>query len=353
MLPRRMRRLLIYGARIGDLVILTPVMRQLAREGALELLARPWAQPLFAHEAWLSGLHTLAKPNDAPWQDWLRGRPRARLGAQLAARGFDEVLIFRGEGATLRRWLDGWRAALPLREVSFKGADGVTRHRREGCLEVLRQAGVSTDGYDPLPRLTVPENLLAAERARFASLGKNVIAVQAGSSLTHRWLRRRPNLKGLAPAQWAGLIARLISADETDAVVLMGSAPEGREARAIIAEVPPALRKNVHDLTGVIGLKTLPAAMAAAQAVLSVDTGTAHIAAAVGTPLLVLFGPTDPGVFAPSGPGAIEVLLGSAPCQFCHNTGAMARCRANVCLTGLSIDALYGGWTRLRARAAK
>jgi ADP-heptose:LPS heptosyltransferase len=173
--------------------------------------------------------------------------------------------------------------------------------------------------------------------------------VQAGSSLTHRWLRRQPNLKGLEPGQWARLIARILADGEADAVILLGSAPEGREARAIRAAVPAGQAAQVHDLTGQVGLADLPAVLAACTAVLSVDTGPAHIAAAVGTPLLAVFGPTDPARFLARGPGRIELLLGSAPCQFCHGTRKFRTCGANICLTGLADAAIHAAWRRLRA----
>ena len=98
-------------------------------------------------------------------------------------------------------------------------------------------------------------------------------------------------------------------------------------------------------------LGELRAVLAASHAVLSVDTGPAHIAAAVGTPLLVVFGPTDPAVFQPRGPGVVELLLGKAPCQFCHETPVFKTCRANICLSTLSVGQLVEAYGRLMARA--
>jgi ADP-heptose:LPS heptosyltransferase len=186
-------------------------------------------------------------------------------------------------------------------------------------------------------------------QARLAPLGKRVIAVQAGSSLTHRWFRRQPNLKGLAPQQWGRWLARLMERGHADAVVLLGSRQERREAEAILHATPAAWRNRVHDVTGEVSLGDLPAYLAACHAVLSVDTGPGHIAAAVGTPLLSIFGPTNPDIFAPRGAGRIHVLTGSAPCQFCHWKPEWKTCRANVCLTGLSDDALDNAYVRLFA----
>lgn len=343
-----MRRLLVDCARVGDLVLLTPVLRCLALSGSLDLVGRPWARALLAGQPGIGAVETLADPNAGRWSEWWHGSPRSRLGQVLTARKYDEIIAFQGEGRRLREWLAGWAGATPIRWITYKNEQGI-RHRVDAGRLALANAGLATDGYEPVPRLAVAPTALATAQQRLAPLGCRVVAVQAGSSLTHRWLRRRPNLKGLAPAQWAGLLGRILSTGEADAVVLHGSAPEGREARAIISAAPSELRPRLHDWTGKVPLAELPAVLAAHHAVLSVDTGPAHIAAAVGTPLMVVFGPTDPAVFRPVGAGSVEILLGRAPCQFCHGTPRMDACRANVCLTGLSDDAVVAAWHRLHA----
>ncbi len=346
-----MRRLVVFFARVGDLVMLTPILRQLARDGEVELLARPWARPLLGDQPWLAGVHTLAHPSagDRGLDGWLRGGERRRLGPVLGARGYDEIVVFQGETALIRGWIDGWRGPAVMRSITRAGS--AHRHVVDANRDALVGGGFSVDGFDAQPRLVVPPAALAAARARLAPLGRRVLAIQAGSSLTHAWWRKRRNLKGLAPGQWAELLTRLFAAGRCDGAVLHGSAPEGREARAIRARLPAELRARVQDWTGAVPLGELRAVLAASHAVLSVDTGPAHIAAAVGTPLLVVFGPTDPAVFQPRGPGAVELMLGKAPCQFCHETPVFKTCKANVCLTTMNVEQLVDAYGRLTARA--
>jgi ADP-heptose:LPS heptosyltransferase len=344
-----MRRLVIDCARVGDLVLLTPILRCLAGHGDVDVLGRPWARAVLADQPGLGAIEILPDPNAAVWKDWLAGGARRCLGAVLAGRGYDEIVAFQGEGRHLRRWLTGWAGSTPIRWITYRNDRGL-RHRVDAGAAALAGAGLPTDGYDPRCRLDVPPHRLATARERLAPLGRRVIAVQAGSSLTHRWFRRRPNLKGLAAAQWARLITAILEAGDADAAVLHGSAPEGREARAVIAALLPAVAGRVHDWTGRVPLAELPAILAAHHAVLSVDTGPAHIAAAVGAPVLAVFGPTDPGVFRPVGMGPVEILQGAAPCMPCHGGPGMDRCRANVCLTGVPDVALVAAWQRLRAR---
>jgi ADP-heptose:LPS heptosyltransferase len=346
-----MRRLLIDCARVGDLVMLTPIVRHLAKDADLDLLTRPWGRPLLGGQPGVGQLFTLANPNRgrAGLGRLLYGGERRRLAPVLAARGYHEVVLFRGESSVVKEWVDGWKGAAQVRIITRRG-EGAARHAVDANVDALRYGNFSVDGYDPLPGLTVPPARLAAARARLAPLGTKVAAVQAGSSFTHSWFRKHPNLKGLTSRQWAEFLSRLLRAGDLDAVVLHGSKPEGREARAIMGLVAPDLRPRLHDWTGQVPLDELPAVLAVSHATISLDTGPAHIAAAVGCPLMVLFGPTDPAEFLPRGPGAIELMLGSAPCQFCHGTKLYKRCRDNVCLNTLSTETLVASWKRLLAQ---
>lgn len=342
-----MRRLLVFFARVGDLVMFTPVIRQLARDGELDVLVRPWGRPLLSGQPGVSTIHTLSNPNrNGLWSRLLDGNERGKLEPVLAARQYDEIITFKGETKEVQQWISRWGAQATRRFVS-RALPDAPRHQVDANRNALEFGGFSTADFDPAPRLVVSDQHLAAARTRVGALGTRVIALQAGSSLTHRWLRKQPNLKGLTPQQWSAFLARLFSDHHIDAAVLHGSAPEGREARAIRAALDPRWHARVHDWTGQVPLGELPAILAASQATVSVDTGPAHIAAAVGCPLLVLFGPTDPAVFAPRGPGRVEVLLGSAPCQFCHGKKLFKTCRANICLTTMTTETLLAGWKRL------
>lgn len=336
--------LVCYFARVGDLVMFTPVLNALAAQGPLELCARPWARPLLANEPYLAAIHTLAKPNTGGLWDLLAGSPRARLGRLLAERNYRRVIILDRETPEIAAWIASWAGPIPI-TVFPHVAQGGHGHLVDANIAAAVAAGIPVT--DPHPTLTIAPAQAESAARRRAACGQRVVAIQAGSSLTHRWLRRQPNLKGLAPAQWAGLCARLLAERACDAVVFLGSGPEGREARAIQAAMPAELRAKTHDLTGAISLAELPAFLAGCAGCVSVDTGPAHIAAAVGCRLLTIFGPTDPGRFAPRGPGRIGTVIGSAACRPCHGTKLFKTCRSNVCLTGLTVEALWSAWSAL------
>ena len=333
-----MTRLVVFFARVGDLVMLTPFLRACAARGPVELLARPWAQPLLGGQPWLAGLHTVAQPNAAGWQDWLAGSPRRTLGQRLAGKGYSEILTF-ADRPVVRQWIDNWRGAVPVRVLPLTGFASGT-HTSDQFLSAGRAAGLVDDTDEPRPRLDVPADAVAHARVALAELGQRVVAIQAGSSLTDRFFRRRPNLKGLPPATWATFATGLLDQGRADAIVLLGTAAERGEAQAIIQAADPRHRARIHDRTGAVPLGLLAPYLAACAGCASVDTGPAHIAAAVGCPLLTVFGPSDPALYAPRGRGPCALAVGAASCQFCLGTPAFKRCRDNICLRPVTAEVL-------------
>jgi ADP-heptose:LPS heptosyltransferase len=341
------KRLVVFFARLGDVVMLTPFMRKLGEQGPIDMLVRPWTRDILAHEPWLGTTYVLGKPHLRTWKSLLLGNQRGRLVPQLAAAGYQEIIVFSGESPVIRAWLDGWRGGIPVRVLHLPPTQPIPMH--EIYLKAFIAGGLDMSGVDGFPRLTVPEAARVQVRARLRALGERIVSIQAGTSLTHRWFRRQVNLKGLQPQQWATVIERMLSAGDCDGFVLQGSPPERREARAIIALVPPALRPRVHDWLGAVPLPEMPAFHAELHGMISVDTGPAHMAAAVGCPIVIVFGPTNPAAFLARGPGPIEAVLGKAPCQFCHETPLYRSCRDNVCLRTLDPAAIHAAWRRLKA----
>ncbi len=342
-----MKRLLVHFGHVGDLVMLTPLMRQLARSGPLELLCRPWGRELLEGQRFVGPIHTLRKPNvrSGP-RRWLFGPARAALGRRLATRGLEEIVVFDREKPVIRRWVERFRgeARVTVCELGF----GRTVSRR--ALETGGFGPAALDGFDETPHLEPDPDEVERTRALLAPLGRRIVALHPGGSVTRSILRRRPHLKGLPPPLWAGLAAGILRRGEADAILLTGTAAERREARAILRLLPPDLARRAHDATGRFSLPALLAALSLCRALASIDTGPAHMAAAVSCPLLDVFGPTDPELFLPFGRAPVEAVLGTAPCQFCHGTPLWKRCPENVCLSRLPLERLEAGWSRLLAR---
>jgi ADP-heptose:LPS heptosyltransferase len=99
------------------------------------------------------------------------------------------------------------------------------------------------------------------------------------------------------PAQFAAVVRHLLATGES--VVLTGTADEQPIADAIVAEVGCDRSGEVLDLCGRTSIAELCATVAEARAVVSNDTGVAHLAYAYGVPSVVLYGPTSPAQWGP------------------------------------------------------
>jgi heptosyltransferase-2 len=103
-------------------------------------------------------------------------------------------------------------------------------------------------------------------------------------------------------------------ADQGFALWVLGSPEE----RPLAAEIVSAAGPNAHDLTST-DLRNAILALKLADAAVSNDSGLLHVAAAIGTPTVGIFGPTSPWHWAPLNPlaGTIETLT-EVSCRPCH-----------------------------------
>jgi ADP-heptose:LPS heptosyltransferase len=162
---------------------------------------------------------------------------------------------------------------------------------------------------------------VVAGTAAPAGLPPRYVVVHPGASVPARaW----------EPEHHARLVALL--AGEGRDVVVTGAPAERELTRRVAGPAHP----RVHDLGGATTLPELATVLSRAEAVVAGNTGPAHLAAAVGTPIVSLFAPTVPAArWAPYG----------ARCELLHVDVPCAGCRARVCpvaghpcLAGVSPD---------------
>ena len=236
------------------------------------------------------------------------------LVADVAARGVEEAFVLTSFHqsplplALLLRLAGVPRLAAV--SVDYPGSLLDVRHRlpEDGLHEVERALSlVATLGY-ALP--AGDDGRLAVRRpaARGAPVpDEPFVAVHPGATVPARsW----------APARWAELVAAL--ADRGRRVVVTGAPGE----RALTAGVAGSPRPEVVDLGGRTSLGQLAELLAAADALVVGNTGPAHLAAAVGTPVVSLFAPTVPAErWRPWG----------VPLALLHVEVPCAGCRAREC----------------------
>jgi heptosyltransferase-2 len=115
-------------------------------------------------------------------------------------------------------------------------------------------------------------------------------------------------------------------------VVVLGGPGE----KELAAEIVGRAGANVHDLTGP-DLRNAILALATAGGAISNDSGLLHVAAALGTPSIGIFGPTSPWHWAPLNPLAATIETASdLPCRPCHKP--VCRLRHHRCMRDISPD---------------
>ncbi|MBI4797129.1 MAG: lipopolysaccharide heptosyltransferase II [Deltaproteobacteria bacterium] len=132
------------------------------------------------------------------------------------------------------------------------------------------------------------------------------------------------------PASWARLADWLIG-EKGLAVVITGSAAD----RHLAAQIIEHMHEKAWNLAGRTTLAELAGIMQKARLAITADTGPMHLAAALGTRVVAIFGPTAPGRTGPFGEGHRVVRLG-LECSPCFQR----RCPEPRCLTTLSPDAV-------------
>ena len=135
----------------------------------------------------------------------------------------------------------------------------------------------------------------------------------------------------------AELIGRLQA--EGYPVVLTG-APSGDE-KTMVEAIQARLAHPAHSLVGQLSLKELAALTARSRLFFGVDSAPMHIAAAMGTPTVALFGPSGDKQWGPWGTAARVVTSQQHPCRPCGIDGCGGG-KVSDCLVRLTPDEVHG-----------
>jgi len=135
------------------------------------------------------------------------------------------------------------------------------------------------------------------------------------------------NFRAWPIPHWQQLIAKLCKSDLQ--VVIIG----GRNEADFFQLLEP-LPENICNLVGKTNFPELIGLISGAKAVISTDTGPAHIAGAVNTPVYAIIGPTN---FKRTGPyptpdNEIHILSANLPCSPCYHTQRFKECEKNRCM---------------------
>jgi len=351
----RLRRALVIQLRHhGDVLLTSPVFTVLKnRAPALEIDALVYAETremLDFHPA-IAQVHVARRD----WKDLgalTRFAREWRLFRALRSRSYDLVvhLSEHPRGAWLARSL-GARYAVapdfarkpPLWKKSFTHLvplpPHARRHRVEINLDALRRIGIQP-GEDERKLVLVPGE--DAERSVEGLLAGQGLAAR---SFVHFHPGSRWQFKCWPPERAAALVDALARRGER---IALTAAPDDRELD-LIAEIRKRTSASMADFSGKLTLKQLAALSARAKLFVGVDSAPMHIAAAMGTRVVALFGPSGELEWGPWRVPHRIVASGEHPCRPCGNDGCGGG-KVSECLTRLPVEAALAAIDSLLAR---
>jgi heptosyltransferase II len=304
---------------VGDAVMTVPALRalrQLLPQARITLATRPWAEGLFADADFIDDLLL-----------YERGRRDVRAVVRQTrewrARRFDLAVLFQNAfeaaliaaGARVPRRLgyatDGRRALLthPLPLPSWRSE----RHEVFYYLNIVCELERLLYGTSDIEKRP-PSYALSVSAERRAQA--RVLLQEHGATETGTLVVLCPGSTNSRAKRWpterfAALADMLIDEAGMD-VALVGS-PDELE---VSLEVRAAMKGQPILLTGRTSLAQAVAVLSLAGALVTNDTGPAHIAAALERPTLVIFGPTDPRTTRPFSQAA-EIIRRPPECAPC------------------------------------
>jgi ADP-heptose:LPS heptosyltransferase len=194
---------------------------------------------------------------------------------------------------------------LPAAEARARGA----RPEHEFWLELLVRAGLATQEAKERagpPRLAVSE---AARRDAVELLSERgietpLVVLAPWNAQSHfRWSEER----------WVELGRTLLERGLARSVAVMGGAAKDETAHA--SRIAAAIGARASSIAGLFGIERDLAVFERAALAVALDSGPAHLARAVGTPTVVVFGPGSPTVWCPPGARAVQRTSGCVGCR--------------------------------------
>jgi len=301
--------LVIQTSFLGDTVLTTPLLAQLARRGEVDVVTTPASAALLANHPAVRTIVVYDK----------RGADRGLAGFLSLAQRLRDTrydVAFLAQGS-LRSAALALVAGIPSR-IGFDTSAGrwfYTKrvayredlHHAARLLRLARPNGRPATGDELRPSLHPGDAERSAVNALLArhgvAAGEPLIALAPGSVwATKRW------------PYYAQLAAQL----ESDVrAVIVGGADDAELARAIVTAAPRAI-----DATGHLSLLASAELIGRTAAIVTNDSAPLHLASAMGTPTVSIFGPTVPAFgFGPLAPKSIVVGHDGLTCRPCDRHG--------------------------------
>ncbi len=332
---RRPRFLIIRMSSIGDIVLTEPVIaavREAVPDAEIGFVVKERYAALVAGNPAVTRLHLLH--DGSPGNLWRLCREIRRSGypvvVDLHANPRSRLLSCCAGARSTTRYEKRDRADA-LRVRLARAPYRARKRLVDRYLESLERLGIA-HGYRR-PRFHVDgDDAASAERflkERGLEPGRYAALVPGSKWPTKTW-----------PAERFEEVARALASEDGLQVLILGSAAESELLAGVARRVPGAV-----DAAGRVSLGETAALLSSARLMIGNDSGPTHIAMALGTSTVAIFGPTDPSQFDFEGH---ELVYADLPCSACSFYGTR-RCRLGHwrCMMSISPEAVVAAARRL------
>ncbi len=308
---RDVRKVLLVRLRsIGDTVLATPCLFALKRflpNAEIDILVEDWVAPVLSNHPSVNKVVVLERGGLVA---------RARVSREARATGYDVVYnLHGGTTATLLTRATGAR-----HRVGFETYQYAQLHNHQAPSPLLLWGQQKTHsveqqlallGWSGIPVSDRPRTQLAVTPGASAAVSQRL----AAAGLEDSKIALIHPAAAFATKQWATEnFARVVEflTERGFASVAIAASNEGEVLNELISEA--SVRVVSFDLS----LPEVTALAARSQLFVGNDSGIAHIASAVGTPSVVIFGSSNRAHWRPWNSAAAEVVFEDMPCQPCH-----------------------------------
>jgi heptosyltransferase-2 len=343
------RILLIQLDHLGDAIISTvmlPLLRARYPRAEIEVLAAPWNRQVFdampeVDRVHVSPVNRFVRAGGIAWVFstfvWGFRLRRRRIDLGIDVRGeFPHALILWLSGAPRRLgWNCGGGGFLLTDSASYVAG----RPEIASRLALLARLGIRPGpGQSPLPAFRPSDSACREIARRLAAVelpgsggGPRIVMHIGAGTCAKRW----------PDGHWDSLIAKVSKRLEAQIILVGDDRKERAAGKAILRRGPQG---RLLDWTGKLSVDQLAALLKQSELLVGTDSGPAHMAAAVGTPVVSLSsGTNNPRQWRPGG-RRVTVLRNPVPCSPCHRR----KCPFDdhPCMNGLGPDRVFGAIER-------
>jgi heptosyltransferase-2 len=326
--------ILIRGANwVGDAVMTMPAIKAIRHahpDASISLLVKPWVAPLFDKSSDINDIIIYEERHKGVAGKLALSRQLKRrnfIRAFLLQNAFDAALIaFLARIPERIGYGRDLRSVLLTKAVPYHGEDR-KMHHIEYFLELLRRAGI--DAPYSVPRIELSQEEKLAAREKLSSLKRPVVGINPGAQFgpAKQW----------RPERFSALIDRIVNDLDGSAVVFGGPA-ETALAEDIIGKTAVS-SDRVMSMAGQTSLRELIGLIPECDAQVTTDSGPMHIGYATRTPLVAIFGSTEPDLTGPVGQGC-WVIRHKTACSPCFERECTEK-EAMACMDAVTVDEVF------------